>query len=991
MNPAHLAAGTAVGGYVVTRALGQGGMGIVYEAREVATGRPVAIKFVLGGARHALLERFRREGQKGALVSHPNVARVEGSGELAGAFYLVFELLPGGSLDDLVRSRGKLPWREVARLGAQVARGLQAIHAEGIVHRDMKPANVLLDAEGVPKVSDFGLARSVAGGSIALTKTGEMLGTLEFMAPEQADGKKEIDGRADLYALGGTLFALLAGRPPFQGSGMFLLTQHLHTPPPPVRSVVKDVPERFERLLLKLLAKEPGERGTDEEAIAELDALASGKIGVASRRWLAVAAALVVLAVGIGLAWAWKASASPSPPPPPPPSPANHDPELARSPIDRKLLRSSEGRPCTPGLFVTPIFSGTPRNHRDHVTRAFVTRTREVVSVGLDGLIILGDRPDPNTSRGRYGKRVRRAGSGPVHALARSPDESRVVTGADDGTLRIFSLKDDDLVAAPEPLFQGRDAILCAVFVTDTRVAWGDAAGTIKVLDLDRPGVTTLAATHAGPVTWLARFHKLRRFVSGGADGAVLEWDGDDTSKAPVKLGETGTVIASVALSEDDRFVLVASERTLEGRDTSVLQVIDREPGSGPAPPPRVKTAQDVVHHGADFLRGTEVVVTADDDGAIRAWTLATGAVYQGESMKPRIETHTATARTVDASAELLVSTGDDDYVRLVEREGWYGFGSYGGRGAVIRLEVSFDGREVLVARKSGRIDLVDPAHPREAEEKSDSFWINSRRHDTAASFPGQVKTFEGCVLTGHVDGRIRVWARDSEAESLRSPIYELDTRPDPVASIAVLGNTVVAGRASGKLSVFRPDEVTLSRYAQDPQGTNVVSPARSLDGPGEGEVACLAFLPSGLLAAGGRDGVLVQSLEGDRRSVASKTPCTALAALGTDGDALLVGHEDGSIELWKPGGSAPTKFLGHDGPVLALAPIAGRFASASRDGTVRVWDVRTKAVLEFLDLATDDLMTTETPTALASSGSRLYVGTDAGSVFELDLKSGGR
>src|SRR5579883_2286204 len=119
MNPAHLAAGTAVGGYVIARVLGQGGMGIVYEAKEVATGRPVAIKFVLGDVRFELLERFRREGRAAAKVSHPNVARVEGSGELGGAFYLVFELVPGGSLGDLVKSRGPLPWREAASLGAQ--------------------------------------------------------------------------------------------------------------------------------------------------------------------------------------------------------------------------------------------------------------------------------------------------------------------------------------------------------------------------------------------------------------------------------------------------------------------------------------------------------------------------------------------------------------------------------------------------------------------------------------------------------------------------------------------------------------------------------------------------------------------------------------------------------------------------------------------------------------------------------------------------------
>src|SRR5262249_43507473 len=161
-----LAPGTRVGAYTIERVLGRGGMGIVYEARD-ASGRAVAIKLLLGDAAPGFVARFRREGKLAVTVEHPNVARVEGSGEHAGAFYLVLELLPSGSLDERLKKRGRIPWREAASLGAQVARGLQAIHARGLVHRDLKPANVLLDAEGKPRVSDFGLARTIGRSSIA--------------------------------------------------------------------------------------------------------------------------------------------------------------------------------------------------------------------------------------------------------------------------------------------------------------------------------------------------------------------------------------------------------------------------------------------------------------------------------------------------------------------------------------------------------------------------------------------------------------------------------------------------------------------------------------------------------------------------------------------------------------------------------------------------------------------------------------------------------
>src|SRR5581483_4656399 len=181
-----LAAGTRVGRWTITRKLGQGGMGAVYEAEDPQLGRLVALKLMLADEPE-LLRRFEREVAAAAAIHHENVAATLGCFPLGGRLVMVVELLPGGSLKDLVKKRGPLPWREAARLGAGIARGLAAVHAAGYVHRDVKPENVLLDAAQVPKLTDFGLVRGEPGqGSISLTKTGEILGTVEFMSPEQA-------------------------------------------------------------------------------------------------------------------------------------------------------------------------------------------------------------------------------------------------------------------------------------------------------------------------------------------------------------------------------------------------------------------------------------------------------------------------------------------------------------------------------------------------------------------------------------------------------------------------------------------------------------------------------------------------------------------------------------------------------------------------------------------------------------------------------------
>jgi serine/threonine-protein kinase len=228
-----LGGGMRIGPWRIERELGRGGMGMVLEAEHETTHARAALKIVAGelASDPRFRERFLLEAKLAASVSHPNVVACLDSGVDQGRLYLALELAPGGSLADRVRE-GPLPWREVARLGAQIARALEAIHGAGIVHRDLKPANVLVDIYGSVKLTDFGLARGVEVSG--LTRTGELLGTVEYMAPEQSDNARTVDGRADLYALGCTLHCLSFGQPPFPGSGPQVILKHLRDAPAPL-------------------------------------------------------------------------------------------------------------------------------------------------------------------------------------------------------------------------------------------------------------------------------------------------------------------------------------------------------------------------------------------------------------------------------------------------------------------------------------------------------------------------------------------------------------------------------------------------------------------------------------------------------------------------------------------------------------------------------------------------------------------------------------
>lgn len=266
--PHHaLSAGTRVGPYVIERLIAQGGSARVYRARDETLARPVALKVLNDGALHQSRERFLREVQLVAGLAHPHVVSLYAAGEHDGVVFAAMELLPGSLADELV-TRGRFAWQEALRAARDACLGLEAAWTKGIIHRDVKPSNLLRDTNGVIKVADFGLAKDLSS-DLELTLEGMVLGTPLYVSPEQGCGRAT-DLRSDLSSLGATLFHLIAGRPPFHAVTPFeLIVRHSVEQPP---ALGDDAPSHASAFVLRLLNKDPAARPqTYEETIGLID------------------------------------------------------------------------------------------------------------------------------------------------------------------------------------------------------------------------------------------------------------------------------------------------------------------------------------------------------------------------------------------------------------------------------------------------------------------------------------------------------------------------------------------------------------------------------------------------------------------------------------------------------------------------------------------------------------------------------------------------
>jgi serine/threonine protein kinase len=330
--------GTVLGGYRILEPLGRGGTSVVYRAEHVRLGRQAALKLLAPGLGEAdFSDRFLRESRLAASLDHPSIVPVYDAGEDDGLLYIAMACVEGSDLKTLLATEGRLSTRRALRIVGQIAGALDAAHERGLVHRDVKPANILVGADDRAYLSDFGVVKEVAANGN--TRTGAFIGTIDYCAPEQIEGN-EVDARTDVYALACVLYECLAGTPPFhRPSDVAILNAHLHSPPAKLTRAVPDVPPALEQVTAKALSKSPLDRyaSTGEFLTAARSAAAERHV---HRRRLAASISLLVLAALLGAvaALAVRSFASgdhraQAPPPPP-----------VQTSLDRLLLKSNDGR-----------------------------------------------------------------------------------------------------------------------------------------------------------------------------------------------------------------------------------------------------------------------------------------------------------------------------------------------------------------------------------------------------------------------------------------------------------------------------------------------------------------------------------------------------------------------------------------------------------------------------------------------------------------------
>jgi protein kinase-like protein len=292
--------GTELGGYRIVEQVGRGGTSVVYRAEHVRLGRTAALKLLSPGLGEAdFSDRFLRESRLAASLDHPSIVPVYDAGEDDGLLYIAMAFVDGTDLKTLIAQEGKLPLRRALGIVGQIASALDAAHARGLVHRDVKPANILVGPEDRAYLSDFGAVKELA--SAGMTRTGTFVGTIEYCAPEQIEGG-EVDARTDVYALGCVLFEALTGKPPFhRPSEVAVLNAHLHAPPPQVSKEAPDVPAALDAVISKALAKAPLDRYATPGELVTAAKAASADHHVRPRR-LAASIALLLLAALVGAA-----------------------------------------------------------------------------------------------------------------------------------------------------------------------------------------------------------------------------------------------------------------------------------------------------------------------------------------------------------------------------------------------------------------------------------------------------------------------------------------------------------------------------------------------------------------------------------------------------------------------------------------------------------------------------------------------------------------